>query len=102
MFQVFGKHTSNILLETILSKTRYLYNPFCVKGTTIKVVAEVTEDGRDLKSSDVLTIPLKSDSVSITFADSMSKLFQPGLPYTVKVNCFLIVLHVNMFNLVHL
>ena len=83
--QVNGAFTGNVPVESILSETRYLYNPFCVDGTRVKVIAEVTEEGRGLKALETLIIPLESDSVSFTFADSMPKFFRPGLAYTVKV-----------------
>ena len=87
--QVQGTHTRNILVQSLLAKTRYLFNPFCFKGSKIRIIVEGIEDGRGLKVAKKLMVPIKSDSVSFEFADDASKFFRPGLPYTVKVNCLL-------------
>ncbi len=56
-----------------------------MKGTQVKVIAEVTEEGRGLTASETLLIPLKSESVTFEFDDNAPKFFRPGLSYTVKV-----------------
>ena len=87
--QVQGTHTSNILVQSLLAKTRYFFNPFCVKGTKIRIIVEGIEDGCGLKVAKKSVVPIKSDSVSCEFADDASKFFRPGLPCTVKVDCLL-------------
>ena len=81
-----GTFTSDISVDTIISETRYIYNPFCTERTNIKVIAEVTEEGRGVTASETLMIPLKSESVTFEFDKNAPKFFRPGLSYTVMVN----------------
>lgn len=66
-----------------MDKVLYRYDPFCVKST-VNVVAEVTERGRNATQSASLTIPLVSNPISVSFTDNPT-IFRPGLDYTIKV-----------------
>ena len=63
---------------------RYRYDPFCVKSS-IKVIAEVEEAGRGTKIAESITIPLVISPIEVKFADDNSKVFRPGLNYSLKV-----------------
>ena len=63
---------------------RFRYDPFCVKSS-IKLVAEVTEAGREDKQSASITVPLVANPISVSFDDNNPTVFRPGLPYTIKV-----------------
>lgn len=75
-----------IPVEAFISKTRYLYNPFCLKKTKIRLDVVVTEKGRGHMRNKSLTAPLKPDTVIFKFSDDNPKFFRPGLNYTVKVS----------------
>ena len=63
---------------------RYRYDPFCVRSS-IRIVAEVKEMGRNDVQRDKILIPLVSNPISLNFDKSNPTVFRPGLPYTIKV-----------------
>ena len=63
---------------------RYRYDPFCVKSS-VHLVAEVTESGRNDVQEDSIDVPLVANPISVSFDESNPTAFRPGLPYTVKV-----------------
>ena len=66
-----------------MGKVLYRYDPFCVKSS-IEIVAEVVEAGRNATQTASLRIPLVSNSISVSFTDN-SPVFRPGLDYIIKV-----------------
>ncbi len=64
---------------------RYRYDPFCVKSS-IKLTAEVEEAGRGTKIAESTVIPLVFSPIDVKFAEDNSKIFRPGLNYTLKVS----------------
>ena len=85
IFQTNGEYAIEIPASAYMNVARYRYDPFCVKST-IDIVAEVTESGRNTTQSAKTTIPLVSNPITVSFDDSNPNVFRPGLPYTVKVH----------------
>lgn len=83
-FQANGRYTVRIPSEKFRQSVRYRYDPFCTKSS-IKVTAEVEEAGRGTKIAESATIPLAFSALSVKFADDNSKVFHPGLNYSLKV-----------------
>ena len=85
--QVKGKGTYyfSISSDVYRNKVRYRYDPFCVKSS-IKLVAEVTEQGRGIKQSASIKVPLVANPISVSFSINNPTIFKPGLPYTIKVS----------------
>ena len=79
-----------------MNKVLYRYDPFCVKSS-IEIVAEVVEAGRNATQTASLRIPLVSNSISVSFTDN-SPVFRPGLDYIIKV-LFCAYSSVSMHNL---
>ncbi|CAI8027819.1 Murinoglobulin-1, partial [Geodia barretti] len=77
-----GEFTFRFTDDAYKSKVLYRYDPFCVKST-ILIVAEVTERGRNATQSTSLRIPLVSNPISLSFTDSPT-IFRPGIDYTIK------------------
>jgi len=79
-----GKAFFTVSSELYRNIVRFRYDPFCVKSS-IKLVAEVTEAGREDKQSASITVPLVANPISVSFDDNNPTVFRPGLPYTIKV-----------------
>ena len=82
--QVNGRYEFDIDADDYRGKVRYRYDPFCVRSS-IKIVAEVTESGRNAKQSDSIVVPLVSNPLTVSFDDDLPPIFRPGLPYIVRV-----------------
>ena len=79
-----GKYSFAISTEEYQRIVRYRFDPFCVKST-IKVTAEVRENGRGTTQSTDMTIPLVANPVKLSFTDT-ARSFRAGLPYTARVS----------------
>ena len=83
--QVNGRAMISIPSERYHSMVRYRYDPFCVKSS-IKLTAEVEEAGRGTKIAESTVSPLVFSPIDVKFAEDNSKIFRPGLNYTLKVS----------------
>ncbi|XP_064400639.1 C3 and PZP-like alpha-2-macroglobulin domain-containing protein 8 [Halichondria panicea] len=78
-----GRAVISIPSEGYHDMVRYRYDPFCVKSS-IKLTAEVEEAGRGTKIAESTVIPLVFSPIDVKFAEDNSKIFRPGLNYTLK------------------
>jgi len=90
-----GKYSFVISTEEYQRIVRYRFDPFCVKST-IKVTAEVAENGRGTTQSADTIIPLLANPVTLSFADGTARSFRAGLPYTIRVSIVSILLHIPL------
>ena len=79
-----GKYSFVISTEEYQRIVRYRFDPFCVKST-IKVTAEVRENGRGTTQSTDMIIPLVANPIKLSFTDT-ARSFRAGLPYTARVS----------------
>ena len=82
-----GQFDIRIPADNYRNKVLYRYDPFCVRSS-VHIVAEVTEKGRNATRSASIVVPLVSNPISVSFHESNAKIFRPGLPYTLKVRVY--------------
>lgn len=87
-----GKYSFAISTEEYQRIVRYRFDPFCVKST-IKVTAEVRENGRGTTQSADMTIPLVANPITLSFTDDTPRSFRAGLPYTARVSRYVAALN---------
>jgi CD109 antigen len=78
-----GQFDLRIPADNYRNKVLYRYDPFCVRSS-VHIVAEVTEKGRNATRSASIVVPLVSNPISVSFHESNAKVFRPELPYTLK------------------